>query len=152
MKIHINWTPELRDKLPRATALYRTANDNASSPEEVKTANKQLQVMARSLGMSVAKLRSACEQHIDSEAPKPKRRSGNSYTPSPKATKPKYANPEVFDVGLQVRVADGDAKLYLHNVCIATLDPGQWLALAPWLGSSAQEPPRCVRLRSRSNF
>ncbi len=117
MKIHINRTPEQRDKLPRATALYRTANDNASSPEEVKTANKQLQVMARSLGMSVAKLRSACEQHIDSET-KPKRRSGNSYTPSPKATKPQYANPEVFNAGLEVRIADGDAKLWLHGVCI----------------------------------
>jgi len=129
MKFHITWTPELKSKIKRAVALYRTANDNTSSPEEVKTADKQLQVMARSLGMSVAKLRSACEQHIDSEAPKPKRRSGNSYTPSPKATKPQYANPEVFDAGLEVRIADGDAKLWLHGVCIGTLDPGQWLAL-----------------------
>ncbi len=126
MKFHITWTPELKSKIKRAVALYRTANDNASSPEEVKTANKQLVALARNLKMSVAKLRSAVEQHIDSEAPKPKKR---SYTPSPKATQPKYANPEVFDAGLEVRIADGDAKLWLHGVCIGTLDPGQWLAL-----------------------
>ncbi len=79
--------------------------------------------------MSMAKLRSAVEQHIDSEAPKTKKQSGSSYQASPKATKPQYANPEVFDAGLEVRIADGDAKIYLHNACIATLDPGQWLAL-----------------------
>ncbi len=128
MKYHITWTPELKSKINRVVKFYRTANDEASSPEDVKTATKQLQVMARSLGMSVAKLRSACEQHIDSET-KPKRRSGNSYTPSPNATKPQYANPEVFDVGLEVRIADGDAKLWLHGVCIGTIDPGQWLAM-----------------------
>ncbi len=129
MKYHITWTPELKSKIKRAVALYRTANDNTSSPEEVKTANKQLVALARNLKISMAKLRSAVEQHIESEAPKPKRRSGNSYTPSPKATKPQYANPEVFDAGLEVRIADGDAKLWLHGVCIGTLDPGQWLAL-----------------------
>jgi len=129
MKYHITWTPELKNKIDRAVAFYRTAKDDASSPEEVKTANKQLVSLARDLKMPVAKLRSAVEQHIDSEAPKTKRRSGNSYTPSPKATKPQYANPEVFDAGLEVRIADGDAKLWLHGVCIGTLDPGQWLAL-----------------------
>ena len=129
MKFQITWTPELKSKIKRAVALYRTANDNASSPEEVKTANKQLVALARNLKMSVAKLRSAVEQHIDSEAPKTKSRSDNSYTPSPKATQPKYADPEVFDAGLEVRIADGDAKLYLHNVCIATIDPVVWRAL-----------------------
>ena len=94
MKYHITWTPELKSKINRAVALYRTANDNASSPEEVKTANMQLVALARNLKMSVAKLRSAVEQHIDSEAPKTKKQSGNSYTPSPKATQPQYANPE----------------------------------------------------------
>ncbi len=129
MKYHSTWTPELKNKIDRAVKFYRTAQDDASSPEEVKTANMQLVALARNLKMSMAKLRSAVEQHIDSEAPKTKKRSVNSYTPSPKATKPQYANPEVFDAGLEVRIADGDAKLYLHNVCIATLDPGQWLAL-----------------------
>ena len=129
MKFHITWTPELKSKINRAVALYRTANDNASSPEEVKTANKQLVALARNLKMSMAKLRSAVEQHIESEAPKTKKQSGSSYQASPKATKPQYANPEVFDVGLEVRIADGDAKLWLHGVCIGTLDPGQWLAM-----------------------
>ncbi len=84
--------------------------------------------MAKALSMPVAKLRSAVEQHIESEAPKTKK-SGSSYQASPKAPQPQYANPEVFDAGLEVRIADGDAKLWLHGVCIGTLDPVQWLAL-----------------------
>ncbi len=129
MKYHITWTPELKSKINRAVKFYRTERDEASSPTETEVARKNLVSMAKALSMPVNKLRSACEQHIDSETPKPKRRSGNSYTPSPKATKPQYANPEVFHAGLEVRIADGDATLWLHGVCIGTLDPGQWLAL-----------------------
>ena len=119
----------MKNKIDRAVKFYRTESDSASSPTETEVARKNLVSMAKALSMPVNKLRSACEQHIESEAPKTKKQSGNSYTPSPKATKPQYANPEVFDVGLEVRIADGDAKLYLHNVCIGRLDDGQWFAL-----------------------
>ena len=82
MKIFIaDWAP-VRDKLPRATALYRTANDPASSDSEKITANKQLVSIARSIGWKVDKLRSAILQSLEQQE-KPKQK-GVKPTPEPK--------------------------------------------------------------------
>jgi len=133
MKYHITWTSELTTKIARAVALYRTAQDDAASPEEVKTANKNLVAMAKSLSMPVAKLRCACEQHIASTS-KAKQK-GAKPAPEPKK-RPAWAAPAFIKQdlyngsdGLEVRVEGRHAKLYLRGKVIFTLDEGQHSAL-----------------------
>jgi len=134
MKYHITWTPELKNKIDRAVKFYRRERDDASSPTEAEVARRNLVSLAKSLGMSVAKLRSACEQHIDSTS-QPKKKLQAKPTPEPKK-RPSWAAPTFIKQdlyngsdGLEVRVEGRRAMLYLRGKAVCTLDDSQHSAL-----------------------